>query len=165
MTATHVMGLKVVETFKVPTGSNQKPFGKDNGVPAHYRQIVGLVLENGHRLYGCLHCDYVHEKVASVRPHLNAHGIKGDGQTPKAQRLAAASAAGRGELELAEVPALSYADIRSMSLDEIFRLVNRARRVVDESKDRTDWKARALKAEGDLQALRELIRDAAQASG
>lgn len=158
MTATHVMGLRVVETFLVPTGSNQKPFGKDNGVPAHYRQIIGLVLENGHRLYGCLHCDYVHEKVASVRPHLNAHGIAGDGKTPKAQRIAAATAAGNGEVTLSEVPALSHADIRSMSLDEIIRLVNRARRVVDDSKDKTDWKARALKAEGDLAALRDLIR-------
>jgi hypothetical protein len=165
MTATHVMGLKVVDTFKVPTGSNQKPFGKDNGVPAHYRQIVGLILENGHRLYGCLHCEYVHEKVASVRPHLNAHGVKGDGQTPKAQRLAAAAAAGRGEVQLTEVPALSYADIRSMSLEEIFRLVNRARRVVDDSKDKTDWKARALKAEGDLDTLRALIKEVSEAGG
>jgi hypothetical protein len=36
---------------------------------------------------------------------------------------------------------------------------------VDDSKDKTDWKARALKAEGDLQALRELINAAAQARG
>lgn len=158
MTATHVMGLRVVDTFKVPTGSNQKPFGKDNGVPAHYQQIIGLILENGHRLYGCAHCDYVSEKVASVRPHLNAHGVKGDGQTPKAQRIAAATAAGRGELEMNEVPALSQADIRAMSLNDIIRLVNRARRIVDKSKEKTDWEARALKAEGDLAALRDLIR-------
>lgn len=158
MTATHVMGMKVKDTFPVPTGSNQKPFGKDNGKPAFYRQIVGLILENGHRLYGCLHCDYVHEKVASVRPHLNAHGVAGDGKTPKAQRLAAAAAAGRGEVEMADVTSLSAADIQAMSIGDIIRLVNRARRIVDKSKEATDWEARALKAEGDLAALRDLIR-------
>lgn len=163
MTATHVMGLRVKDTFPVPTGSNQKPFGKDNGQPAFYRQIVGLILENGHRLYGCLHCDYTNENLASLRPHLNAHGIKGDRKTPKAQRLATAAAAGNGTAKMDEVPALSAADIQAMSIGDIIRLVNRARRVVDQSKETEVWKARALKAEGDLSTLRALIKEVSSA--
>lgn len=158
MTATVVSGLKVVETFPVPTGHNQKPNGVDNGVPAMYRQIIGLVLENGHRTYGCVHCEYVNDNVNSVRPHLNRHGIKGDGKTPKAQRITAATAASTGEAPLAEVPALSQSDIQAMSIGDIVRLVNRARRAIDSTKELADWKARALKAEGDLDALRDLLR-------
>lgn len=158
MTAKVVSGMRVVDTFQVPTGSNQKPNGVDNGVPAMYRQIVGLVLENGHRTYGCLHCEYTNDNVNSVRPHLNRHGINGDGKTPKAQRIAAAAKASTGETPLTEVPALSQADIQSMSIGDIVRLVNRARRAIDQSKEMAEWKARALKAEGDLAALRDLIR-------
>lgn len=158
MTAKVVSGLKVVETFPVPTGHNQKPNGVDNGVPAMYRQIIGLVLENGHRTYGCVHCEYVNDNVNSVRPHLNRHGIKGDGKTPKAQRITAATAASTGEAPLAEVPALSQSDIQAMSIGDIVRLVNRARRAIDSTKELADWKARALKAEGDLDALRDLLR-------
>lgn len=158
MTATVVSGLKVVETFPVPTGHNQKPNGVDNGVPAMYRQIIGLVLENGHRTYGCVHCEYVNDNVNSVRPHLNRHGIKGDGKTPKAQRITAATAASTGEAPLAEVPALSQSDIQAMSIGDIVRLVNRARRALAQPKELAEWKARALKAEGDLAALRDLIR-------
>ena len=158
MTATEVSGLKVVETFLVPTGSNQKPNGVDNGVPAMYRQIIGLVLENGHKTYGCVHCDYVNDNVKSVRPHLNRHGIKGDGKTPRAQRVAAASKASTGEAPLAEVPALSQTDIQAMSIGDIARLVNRARRALNQAKELAEWRERALKAEGDLAALRDLIR-------
>ena len=158
MTATEVSGLRVVETFSVPTGSNQKPNGVDNGIPAMYRQIIGLVLENGHRTYGCAHCTYTNDNVNSVRPHLNKHGVKGDGKTPKAQRVAAATGAATGEAQLADMPALSQADIQAMSIGDVVRLVNRARRAIDSSKELGEWKARALKAEGDLAALRDLIR-------
>lgn len=158
MTATHVMGLKVVKTFEVPTGHNQKPNGVDNGIPAMYRQIIGLQLSNGAKVYGCVHCDYARETVRSVIPHLNKHGLRGDGQTPKAKRVnTAAEAAQAPGADLSGLPALSHADLRAMSLDDILRLVNKARRLASGQTEAAEWKRRALEAEGKLETLRSVF--------
>lgn len=160
MTAKHVMGLRVLSEFPVPTGHNQKPNGVDNGVPAMFKQIVGLRLSNGAVAYGCVHCDYARDTIRSVIPHLNKHGVKGDGQTPKAQRVAAASTVAKASGEdLSGLPALSHADLRAMSMDDILRLVNKARRAISrkQGEDATDWKRRALEAESKLEVLRSVF--------
>lgn len=157
MTARHVMGLKVLSEFPVPTGQNEKPHGVDNGKPAMFKQIVGLRLSNGTVAYGCVHCDYARETLRSVIPHLNKHSIKGDGKTPKAKRVTAAKeAANNTASSLADVPPLSRRDLQAMTLDEILRLINKARRIVS-SGDTAEWKRRALDAEGKLETLRSVF--------
>lgn len=157
MTATHVMGLKVLSTFEVPTGTNQKPNGVDNGIPAMFNQIVGLKLSNGTKAYGCVHCDYARENVRSVIPHLNKHGVKGDGKTPRAKRVTAAKeVASDTGADLSGVPPLSRRDLQAMTLDDILRLVNKARRMTANG-DLAEWKRRALDAEGKLETLRSVF--------
>lgn len=153
MTANSVMGLKVIDTFKVPTGATDR---KDRTL--YYHQIIGLVLSNEHRTYGCAHdgCEYTNDNLNSLRPHLNKHGKSGDQTTPKAQRAkAAAEAAASASAE--SFPKLRMSDVAAMSLEDILALINKAHRIV-QGGDAATWKARALKAEGDLGALRDLIR-------
>jgi hypothetical protein len=153
MTAASVMGLKVTSTFQVPTGAEDR-----KGKILHYHQIIGLILSNGHRTYGCAHdgCDYTNDNLNSLRPHLNRHGKKGDQTTPKAQRAkAAAEAAANASTE--SFPKLRMSDMAAMSVEDILGILNKAHRIVQNG-DAAHWKARALKAEGDLAALRDLIR-------
>jgi hypothetical protein len=107
-----------------------------------------------------VHCDYARDTIRSVIPHLNKHGVKGDGQTPKAQRVAAASTVAKSSGEdLSGLPALSHADLRAMSMDDILRLVNKARRATSrqQGEGATDWKRRALEAESKLEVLRSVF--------
>lgn len=153
MTAKHVMGLKVIGTFKIPTGAKDR---KDRVL--YYHQIVGLTLSNGHKTYGCSHdeCEYTNDNLNSMRPHLNKHGKKGDQTTPKAQRIKAAQEAAAGA-SAESFPRLRFADVQAMSMQDILALLNKAHKIVNDSEG-ANWKARALKAEGDLSALRDLIR-------
>ena len=153
MTASNVMGLKVTGTFPVPTGAEDR-----KGKTLYYHQIIGLILSNGHRTYGCAHdgCDYTNNNLNSLRPHLNKHGKNGDKTTPKAQRAkAAAEAATKASAE--SFPKLRMTDLAAMSVEDILVILNKAHRIV-QGGDAASWKARALKAEGDLAALRDLIR-------
>lgn len=69
MTATHVNGVPVIASEPaLSTWRNRR-----TGEPLEYRQMLRLLLEDGSEVYGCLHCDYTHPNLASVRPHLNKH--------------------------------------------------------------------------------------------
>lgn len=70
MTASHVDGVEVIAVENAK--SNWK--GR-NGEHLEYRQMLKLLLADGRELYGCLHCDYTHENLNSIRPHLNKHRL------------------------------------------------------------------------------------------
>jgi hypothetical protein len=152
MTASHVAGLRVTKTFQVPTGAKDR-----HDKVLYYRQIIGLQLSNGHRTYGCAHedCEYTNDNLNSMRPHLNKHGVKGDGTTPKAQRLAAAKEAA-STASATSFPKLRMADITAMTMTDLLALVNKAHKIVSEG-DASEWKRRALDAEGKLEALRSVF--------
>jgi hypothetical protein len=126
VTATQVDGVEVISTE--PATSHWKD-GK--GTPIEYRQMLRLLLADGRELYGCLHCDYTHESLNSVRPHLNAH---------RKEKLAAAAAAGPS--------------VGGLSLAELARVLSTADQT---AADRDEWKRRALKAEGQLRSLRKAL--------
>lgn len=69
MTATQVDGVAVVATE--PAFSNWK--NSRTGEPFALKQVVRLLLEDGREVFGCTWCDYSHERMESVRPHLNKH--------------------------------------------------------------------------------------------
>lgn len=71
MTATHVDGVAVIAAE--PAESTWKHRG--TGENLKYRQMLRLLLEDGREVYGCLHCDYTHPSLNSVRPHLNKHRL------------------------------------------------------------------------------------------
>lgn len=125
MTATHVNGVAVVATEPaVSTWKDRK------GNPVQYRQMLRLLLADGTEVYGCLHCDYTHPNLNSVRPHLNAH---------RAQK--------RVEEETADSVGVRALVAKLAAADRL-------------AADRDHWKARALKAEGDLASLRRAFRRA-----
>jgi hypothetical protein len=69
VTATHVNGLAVIAVEPArSTWRNRK-----TGELLEYRQMLRLLLEDGSEVFGCLHCDYTHQNLNSVRPHLNKH--------------------------------------------------------------------------------------------
>lgn len=123
MTATQVGGKAVVAVE--PATSHWKD---STGAHIQYRQMLRLLLEDGTEVYGCLHCDYTHESLNSVRPHLNKHRLE------------------KRQAEAAEVGGLSLA--------ELARALGSHERTVTELEE---WKRRALKAEGALRTLRKAL--------
>jgi hypothetical protein len=72
VTASHVDGVAVIAV------ENARSSWKDRKTGEHleYRQMLKLLLEDGREVYGCLHCDYTHPNLNSVRPHLNKHRLR-----------------------------------------------------------------------------------------
>lgn len=97
------------------------------GKPMVWTQTRTLLLADGRTVYGCQHCEYTSPNVLSIRPHLNKHRTVGP-------RPAAAAK----DLSLTEVLE------RLATLDKV-------------SKERDDWKARALTAERKLATLRNAL--------
>lgn len=122
MTASEVGGHAVIAVE--PAKSNWK--GRD-GEPLEYRQMLRLLLDDGTELFGCLHCNYTHPSLHSVRPHLNKHRLSKHDEA---------------------------ATIGGLSLAEIARALNSHER---QSTELEEWKRRALKAEGQLRTLRKAL--------
>lgn len=69
LTITSIAGVKVIEQ-DVAYGPH--PRWRNQQVP--YRGIAYVILEDGRSGYACETCGYLHDKIASVASHLNAHG-------------------------------------------------------------------------------------------
>lgn len=128
MTATHVNGLAVIASEPARSGWKHPRTGE----PLKYRQMLRLLLEDGSEVFGCLHCDYTHPSLNSVRPHLNKH------RDPREERH-----------ELRALPGVDMSDLAALG--------RRLQEYAQVCADRDTWKSRALKAEGDLRKLRSLL--------
>lgn len=69
MTATEVDGRAVVTDEPA-----RSPLGVDRGGnPVYFKQTRELTLDDGSVVYGCLHCEFIDERSAAIRPHLRVH--------------------------------------------------------------------------------------------
>lgn len=100
------------------------------GERVYFRQIRKLLLEDDSIAYGCLHCDYAGTSTNAVRPHLSKHG-----KTAK--------------------PTRRRPKLRDLTVDELMTKIDDLERIATE---RDAWRARALKAEGQLRGLRKTLR-------
>jgi hypothetical protein len=109
---------------------HQAAFTDKAGNPVLQRQTRVLTLEDNTVVYGCAHCDYTSRNPNSIRPHLGKHN---------ARRRNTAQAALTG---------------REMSLADV---LERLATVDALTSDRDKWRARAMKAERRLTALRNAL--------
>lgn len=128
MTATHVNGVRVIES--APAAS---PLSKP-GKPVHFKQVLHLLLEDDTETYGCLHCDYTAAGPGQVRAHLAVHTGRRLGAKP-------------GPRPKKPVPA-------DLTLSDLLERVRNLDRVTTE---RDEWKRRAKDAERKLAALRKAL--------
>lgn len=132
MTATHVDGVPVVADE--PATAHAGMATRD-GQPVRWRQIRHLLLEDGSEAYGCLHCTYTSRKLLSIRPHLNKHR----------------------ELKPAAPPTAAPAAPAVLDLRDLVSRLDAADRLATEL---DVWKTRALRAERELDRLRQALKRA-----
>lgn len=145
MTATVVTVLDKGPLKVVATEPVLSPLSGDNGREIYFKRIVKLLLEDGTELYGCTECEYVAEKVGSVRPHLSKHGARKTGRPSNDERSVQENARVMAELTLADI--LELAD-RALVAENDHDTVRQ--RLLEE---RDSWKERAKAAEGKLKKL------------
>lgn len=91
----------------------------------YFKQIRLLMLEDESTVFGCAHCDYTAAGPGSVRGHLGTHG------KPRSRAVAKAAS--------------------EMSISDLLKRLAELDKLTAE---RDQWKARAVKAEQDLSAIR-----------
>lgn len=112
------------------------PITTTTGSPVYWQQIRTLTLANGDIIYGCAHCDYTADSFTSVRPHLNRHRDAKSQTNGQRTNGSARKAHSDGDVE---------------TLLEQLSQLQQLRQELEH------YKARALKAEGRLQTVRDAI--------
>jgi hypothetical protein len=134
MTATKVDTHAVIATEPV-----ESPLSRP-GKTIMFTRVVKLLLDDGTTTYGCTECDATADKMASVRAHLRIHSNR-----PKAVAVSGRVSADLGDMSVADLLASAR---RIEAMGDALESVSR---------DRNEWRARAMKAERSLATLRKLL--------
>jgi hypothetical protein len=136
MTATKVGTRTVIATEPV-----ESPLSTPNKA-IMFTRIVKLLLDDESTTYGCTECEFTRDNPWAIRPHLRVHNA------PKAKvaaPLTGARAADFGDMSVADL----LGSVRQIeAISEALESVSR---------DRNEWRTRAMKAERSLATLRKLL--------